>query len=73
MSSPGGDPVLGMEGDIITPQDLFLFDSAMGIDENGRSLGTLKATGIRPKFYDRLTDNGIHLDPTTFAFERFGR
>jgi pilus assembly protein CpaF len=65
--------VVGMEGDIITLQDLFLFDSAMGIDENGRSLGTLKATGIRPKFYQRLTDNGIHLDPTTFAFERFGR
>ena len=65
--------VVGMEGEIITLQDLFLFDSSMGLDENGRSLGTLKSTGIRPKFFDRLADNGIHIDPTTFAFEAFRR
>ena len=65
--------VVGMEGEIITLQDLFLFDSSMGLDENGRSLGTLKSTGIRPKFFDRLADNGIHIDPTTFAFEALRR
>jgi pilus assembly protein CpaF len=65
--------VVGMEGEIVTLQDLFLFDSSMGIDEKGRSMGTLKATGIRPKFFDRLADNGIHLDPTAFAFEAFRR
>ena len=64
--------VVGMEGDIITLQDLFLFDHSPGLDENGRSLGVLKSTGIRPKFTDRLIDHGIHIDPTTFAFEPFG-
>ena len=37
-----------MEGDVITLQDLFLFDHAMGFDETGRSLGTLRSTGISP-------------------------
>jgi pilus assembly protein CpaF len=65
--------VVGMEGDIITLQDLFLFDHSPGLDENGRSLGVLKSTGIRPKFVERLIDHGIHIDPATFAFEPFGR
>jgi pilus assembly protein CpaF len=65
--------VVGMEGEIITLQDLFLFDHSMGVDENGRSLGVLRSTGIRPKFVERLIDHGIHIDPTTFTFETFGR
>ena len=65
--------VAGMEGDIITLQDLFVFDHQMGIDEHGRTLGTLKSTGLRPKFIDKLEAAGVRLDPGTFAFERFGR
>ena len=60
--------VVGMEGDIITLQDLFLFDHTMGLDDQGRSQGMLKPTGIRPKFLDQLLENGIHIDPATFAF-----
>ena len=41
--------VVGMEGDVITLQDLFLFDHGAGFDDNGRSLGTLKSTGLRPE------------------------
>jgi pilus assembly protein CpaF len=63
--------VVGMEGDIITLQDLFLFDHGMGFDENGRSLGTLKSTGLRPKFLDKLAEHGVKVDPTVFAFEKF--
>jgi pilus assembly protein CpaF len=63
--------VVGMEGDIITMQDLFLFDHGMGFDENGRSLGQLKSTGLRPKFLDKLAASGVHLDPQMFAFEKF--
>jgi pilus assembly protein CpaF len=65
--------VVGMEGDVITLQDLFLFDHQLGFDEQGHSLGTLKSTGLRPKFLDKLTAAGVRVDPELFAFERFGR
>ncbi len=64
--------VVGMEGDIITLQDLFTFDHSMGLDEHGRSLGTLRSTGIRPKFIEKLRELGIQVDPSTFHFEAFG-
>jgi pilus assembly protein CpaF len=65
--------VVGMEGDVITLQDLFVFDHQLGIDENGRTLGSLKSTGLRPRFIEKLEAVGIRLDPHGFAFERFGR
>jgi pilus assembly protein CpaF len=65
--------VVGMEGDIVTLQDLFLFDFHAGVDEHGRYLGTLRATGLRPRFVDRLADRGVHLPPGAFAGEEFGR
>jgi pilus assembly protein CpaF len=64
--------VVGMEGDVITLQDLFLFDHAMGFDETGRSLGTLRSTGISPRFVEKLSRHGITLPPGLFTFERFG-
>jgi pilus assembly protein CpaF len=64
--------VVGMEGDVITLQDLFVFDHQMGRDDSGRTLGTLKSTGLRPKFLEKLEAAGVRLDPRTFAFERFG-
>jgi pilus assembly protein CpaF len=65
--------VVGMEGDIITMQDLFLFDYGMGMDEDGTYLGRLKATGIRPAFSDHLVNMGINLPPDLFAPEPFVR
>jgi pilus assembly protein CpaF len=65
--------VLGMEGDTIVMQDLYLFDYGMGIDDDGKFLGRLKSTGIRPKFSDRLGDLGIHLEPELFTLEPFAR
>jgi len=56
----------GMEGNVITLQDIFLFDYSMGIDGHGRHLGHLKPTGIRPKFTGKLSDVGIHMAPTMF-------
>jgi pilus assembly protein CpaF len=58
--------VVGMEGDIITLQDIFTFDWAAGRDENGRFKGTLVSTGLRPKFLQDLTDLGVDLPLTTF-------
>jgi pilus assembly protein CpaF len=56
-----------MEGDVITLQDIFLFDHTMGFDENGRNLGNLKATGLRPKFLEKLAHANVHVDPMLFA------
>ncbi|MFB9732192.1 CpaF family protein [Ornithinimicrobium kibberense] len=58
--------VQGMEGDIITLQDAFVFDYAAGVDENGTFLGTTKSTGIRPHFTDRFHHLGIILPPDMF-------
>jgi pilus assembly protein CpaF len=59
--------VAGMEGDIITLQDLFLFDYSAGIDDEGKFRGTLQATGIRPRFVERLADLGVPLAANVFA------
>jgi pilus assembly protein CpaF len=58
--------VEGMEGDIITLQDLFTFDYGAGRDANGRFLGCLRSTGLRPKFTEHLRDMGVDLPQTMF-------
>jgi pilus assembly protein CpaF len=65
--------VQGMEGDVITLQDVFLFDFGMGVDEHGRFRGHLKATGVRPKFSEKLADLGIRLGAEVFEPEAFAR
>jgi pilus assembly protein CpaF len=65
--------VEGMEGEIITLQDLFLFDYGMGVDEEGVYKGRLKATGIRPTFSEHLGDMGIRLPSDLFDPEPFAR
>jgi pilus assembly protein CpaF len=45
----------------------------MGIDEHGRFKGHLKATGVRPKFAEKLADLGIRLGPEVFQPEAFAR
>jgi pilus assembly protein CpaF len=59
--------IVGMEGDIISLQDLFLFDYGAGIDEDGKFRGQLKATGLRPRFVDRLAEQGIHIPAEVFS------
>jgi pilus assembly protein CpaF len=59
--------IVGMEGDIITTQDVFLFDYAAGMNELGRFQGHLTSTGLRPRFLERLADHGVHVDPAAFA------
>jgi pilus assembly protein CpaF len=61
--------VVGMEGDVVTLQDIHLFDFRAGVDEHGRFLGTLKATGLRPGFVKKLEDRGISVQPQLFAPE----
>jgi pilus assembly protein CpaF len=58
-----------MEGDVISLQDLFLFDYSAGIDEDGKFRGKLQATGLRPKFVERLAEQGISVPAEVFAPE----
>jgi pilus assembly protein CpaF len=57
--------IIGMEGETITMQDLFLFERS-GIRADGRVAGRFRATGIRPKCSERLAAAGIHLPATMF-------
>ncbi len=59
--------VEGMEGQTITLSDIFAFDHSAGIDANGKHLGRIKPTGIRPKFAEKLADHGIHLPAEIFG------
>jgi pilus assembly protein CpaF len=61
--------VVGMEETVITTQDIFLFEQE-GIDQNGRVVGVHRATGVRPKFSDRLLRAGIDLGPEIFVPSR---
>jgi pilus assembly protein CpaF len=65
--------IVGMEGEIITLQDVFLFDYSAGIDEDGRFLGSLKSTGLRPRFVDKIAERGVSVPPEIFALNNGGR
>ncbi|HEX7766955.1 MAG TPA: CpaF family protein [Nitrospira sp.] len=57
--------VVGMEGDLITLQELFTFQQT-GLDENRKVKGRFKATGVRPKFAERLYARGVSLPANLF-------
>jgi pilus assembly protein CpaF len=57
--------VVGMEGDLITLQELFVFQQT-GVDQNRKVKGRFKATGVRPKFAERLTAKGVALPAELF-------
>jgi len=56
---------VGMEGEMATTQDIFLFEKS-GITPEGRVTGRFRATGVRPKFYEKLRAAGFSLPATTF-------
>ena len=57
--------VTGMEGEVVTLQDIFVFEKR-GLSPDGRVMGRFAATGIRPKFYEKLLAAGIRLRPDLF-------
>src|SRR6185437_2212592 len=57
--------VTGVEGDVITMQDIFVFERR-SIDEGGKVKGAFRATGVRPKFSERLATMGCRLRPALF-------
>jgi len=58
--------VTGMEGEVITLTDLFFFEQT-GIGKDGKIEGRLRASGLRPKFMEKIEATGIHLPPTVFG------
>jgi pilus assembly protein CpaF len=58
--------IVGMEGEIITMQDIFVYERE-GMGENDKVLGRFRATGIRPRFSDRLKSYGIDLSSLLFS------
>ncbi|NCC36055.1 MAG: CpaF family protein, partial [Chloroflexia bacterium] len=56
----------GMEGDVVVMQDIFVFEQT-GVDEKGKIVGTLRPTGIRPKFIEKFESMNIYLSPTIFG------
>jgi pilus assembly protein CpaF len=61
--------VQGMEGDIITLQDLFIYDYSMGIDEDGKFIGRVKSTGLIPRFLGKLHNTGVDIPNEIFQKE----
>jgi pilus assembly protein CpaF len=59
--------VVGMEGDTVVMQDLFVFDHRAGLDQYGRDQGQLHSTGVRPRFLDILADHGIAISHEMFS------
>jgi pilus assembly protein CpaF len=57
--------ITGMEGDVITMQEIFLFEK-IGVTEDGKVIGRFRATGVRPKVCERLKASGIHLPADMF-------
>ena len=57
--------ITGMEGDVITMQEIFLFEK-LGVTADGKVIGRFRATGVRPKVCERLKASGIHLPPGMF-------
>jgi pilus assembly protein CpaF len=58
--------IVGMEGDVITMQEIFVFER-QGVSEEGEVLGRFRSTGIRPRFAERLKAYGINLGELLFA------
>jgi len=60
--------ITGMEGEVVTMQEIFTFERR-GLSETGKVKGAFRATGIRPKFSDRLAAAGYRIPPSLFESE----
>jgi pilus assembly protein CpaF len=57
--------ITGMEGEIITMQEIFVFEK-LGVTQEGKVIGRFRATGVRPKCCERLKASGVHLPADMF-------
>ena len=63
--------LVGMEGDVVTMQDIFRFEQDR-VDEDGRIIGSLNPTGLRPQNFDAIVDNGVNLTMDLFQPRHMG-
>jgi len=61
--------VLGIEGSVITTQDIFVFEQ-IGLTKEGKVRGQFRATGVRPMFSDKLKQHGITLPADLFRYTK---
>jgi pilus assembly protein CpaF len=64
--------VQGIEGEVVTLQDVFKFDYHAGTDQFGHPLGVLRPSGLRPMLLERLSDRGIQVSPAIFQQQAYG-
>jgi pilus assembly protein CpaF len=62
----------GMEGEIITMTELFLYDHSAALDADGKFENVIHPTGMRPKFEQKLVDAGFELDASQFGVGALG-
>jgi pilus assembly protein CpaF len=65
----GVSEITGMEGEVISMQDIFVFDRT-GLGQNGKVQGRFRSTGIRPRCSERLAQSGIKLPAEMFEHTR---
>jgi len=58
--------ITGMESGVVQMQNIFIYKQS-GLDENGKVLGTFKATGRVPEFYEELAQRGLPVDMSIFS------
>ena len=59
--------VVGMEGDIVSMQDIFVYETDGTVDASGKFVGNFKATGVRPNCLDKIRGNGVAVNNEWFA------
>lgn len=59
--------IVGMEGDVVSLQDIFVYETSGKVDSNGKFKGEFKATGILPKCVDKIRENGVVINNDWFA------
>lgn len=59
--------ITGMEGDVVSMQDLFVFENEGKLDARGKFKGRFAATGVRPHCLDKIKENGVHVDNDWFT------
>ena len=59
--------VVGMEGDIVSMQDIFVYETDGSVDAEGKFIGKFKATGVRPKALEKIRGNGVSVNYEWFT------
>ena len=59
--------IIGMEGDVVSMQDIFVYDTDGTVDASGKFVGSFRATGVRPNCLEKIRGNGVTVNNEWFA------